>query len=147
MTASDLESAGATPVLLYDGACGLCARSVQFMLAHESPTRRAALRFAALESAFGAGVRARHPEIAFVDSVLWYEPLSDDASRVRVRSAAALAMLAHLGGAWRVLAAIGACVPRPLRDAMYDAIARRRLNMVSRACLLPSSADRHRFLR
>lgn len=135
-----------TPVLLYDGECGLCARSVQFVLARESATQRAALRFAPLQGAFGATVRARHPKIATTDSVVWYEPPAVNASRVRIRSEAALAMLVHVGGAWNALAVLGRLVPRPLRDAVYDVIARRRFALVAAACLVPSSNERDRFL-
>ncbi len=135
-----------TPVLLYDGECGLCARSVQFVLSHELPARRAALRFAPLRGAYAAKVRAQHPELALIDSVAWYEPTDGHPSRLQVRSDAALATMTHLGGAWRAFSAIAHLVPRPIRDAVYDAIARRRFRLVARSCLLPSAQDRQRFL-
>lgn len=127
-----------TPVLLYDGTCGYCARSVQFVLAHD---RRASLRFGPLEGAFGRALVAAHPELVGVDSVVWY-----DGSRVQVRSDAALAVLRHLGGGWGVLAALGRVVPRVVRDALYDAVARRRFTLAARACLLPRPEERARFL-
>ncbi len=138
--------AESTPVLLYDGECGFCAGSVQFMLAHEAPTQRDSLRFAPLQGIFGDQVRARHPAIAAVDSVVWFEPSADGASRVRLRSDAALAAMWYLGGPWRVLAALGRLVPRVARDAVYDVIARRRLSLAAPACLLPTSEQRQRFL-
>ena len=146
MTHSAPTDDDVTPVLLYDGDCGLCARSVQFVLSHECPERRAALRFAPLQGAYGAKLRVRHPEIASIDSVAWYEPTGGHPSRVRVRSDAALATMTHLGGAWRAFSAIAIFVPRPIRDAVYDAIARRRFRLVAQSCLLPSAQDRHRFL-
>ena len=146
MTRSAPTNDDVTPVLLYDGECGLCARSVQFILSQESPARRAALRFAPLQGAYGAKVRARHPELASIDSVAWYEPTGGHPSRLRVRSDAALATMTHLGGEWGAFSAIAHFIPKPIRDAVYDAIARRRFRLVARSCLLPSVQDRQRFL-
>ncbi len=135
-----------TPVLLYDGECGFCASSVQFALRHESPARASSLRFAPLQGAFGTVVRAEHPEVATIGSVLWYEPGPKGASRVLARSDAALAVVAHLGGAWRMLALCARAVPRAVRDAVYDLVARRRFELAARACLLPTADQRQRFL-
>lgn len=126
------------PVLLYDGTCGFCARSVQFVLASD---RRGTLRFGPLQGAFGRSVVVAHPELHDVDSVVWH-----DESGVRVRGDAALAVLDYLGGGWRVLSGLGHLVPRRLRDALYDALARRRFRLAARACLLPTPEERARFL-
>jgi predicted DCC family thiol-disulfide oxidoreductase YuxK len=134
-----------TPVLLYDGDCGLCAGSVQFLLRHEPPHRRAALRFAPLQGDYAAQVRAHHPELIGVDSVVWVDP-ANLAAPVRVRSDAALQALTHLGGAWALLAALGRVVPRMVRDAVYDRIARHRLSLAAPRCLLPTPEERARFL-
>jgi predicted DCC family thiol-disulfide oxidoreductase YuxK len=130
-------------VLLYDGECGFCAGSVQFVLRHEPPAHRGRLAFAPLQGPFGSLVRAQFPELTGVDSVVWYDPTIP---AVRVRSAAALAAVAHLGGVWTVAAALGRLVPRPLRDAVYNLIARRRFEMAAPACLLPTPEERSRFL-
>lgn len=145
MSDNDRSHLNDTPVLLYDGECGLCAGSVQFILRHEPAHRREALRFAPLQSDWGRQVRTRHPELAGVDSVVWFEP-TDAGGRVRYHSAAGLAALRHLGGFWGVLGALGWLVPRPLRDAVYRAIARRRFDLVAPACLLPTPEQRARFL-
>jgi predicted DCC family thiol-disulfide oxidoreductase YuxK len=134
-------------LLLYDGSCGFCARSVQFVLRHESGRRT--LRFAALESEIGLQVRSRHPAIEGVDSVVWLEsPDTTNTEVVLVRSAAVLRVLKYLGGVWRMLAALGAVVPRWLADAVYDFIARHRhkLTRGTPACLLPTPEQRSRFI-
>lgn len=137
-------SAAETPVLLYDGECGFCARSVQFVLARESPDRRAALRFAPLQGEFGQRVRTQHPELQGVDSVVWYDPVTD---RAQVRSAAGLAVLRHLRGIWGALATVGWMVPRPVRDAVYALIARNRHRLAGESCLVPAAGERVRFLQ
>ena len=144
-------AAAATPiltsaVLLYDGDCGFCAGSVQFVLAHEHASRRSALRFAPLQGVFGATVRQRFPALDSIDSVVWFEPMVGALGQVRTKSDAALATLAHLGGAWRVVSIAGRIVPRIIRDAVYDFIARHRFQLAAPACLLPTADTRDRFL-
>ena len=133
------------PVLLYDGTCGFCAESVQLVLRHD---RRGTLQFAALDSAFGRGVLARHPEIGQVDSVVWYDPAHGGSSeRVLTRSAAALRVARYLGGPWR-FAEVAAVIPRFLRDSLYDLVARHRHSLVPGGpqCLVPTPDQRARFL-
>lgn len=134
-------------LLLYDGDCGFCARSVQFVLRHER--RRRTLRFASLQGPYGSEVRARHAEVDGVDSIIWYEPPGGEAGRgerVLVRSDAVLAVLSYLGGGWRLLGALGRLVPRVVRDGAYDLVARHRRRLASNdVCLLPTVAQRARF--
>jgi predicted DCC family thiol-disulfide oxidoreductase YuxK len=135
----------AQPVLLYDGTCGFCAESVQFVLRHD---RRGTLRFAALQGAFGTEVRARHPELEGVDSVIWVDPPSDGgADRVFVRSDAAIRVARYLGG-WFKLVRLGRLLPRFMRDGLYDTIARHRHRLLSNgpSCLIPAPEVRERFL-
>ncbi|MDB4877673.1 MAG: hypothetical protein JWM41_4119 [Gemmatimonadetes bacterium] len=134
-------------VLLFDGTCGFCARSVQFVLAHE--TRRQTLHFASLQSEYGTELRRNHPELERVDSVIWLEPA--EAGRpeaVLVRSAAVFRVLHYLGGVWSALATLGRLVPRVIRDAVYDLVARHRQRLVGSgpSCLLPSPEQRARFI-
>jgi len=66
------------------------------------------------------------------------------------RSAGVLHLLRRLGGPWRVLAALSGLVPRPLRDAVYDFVARIRLRLFDRpedACPMVPPHQRGRFLR
>ncbi len=133
-----------SPILLYDGTCGFCAESVQLVLRHD---RRRTLRFAALQGRFGAETRARHPELAEVDSVVWVDPADGArAERVFTRSDAALRVAAYLGG-WFHLARVMAVLPRPVRDAAYDLVARHRHRLSDApSCLLPAPEVRERFL-
>jgi len=140
------DAAHGRAVLLYDGECGFCAGSVQWMLRREAPERAQALCFAPLQGAYAAAVRTAHPEIGTVDSVVWVERRPDGTTRVALRSEAALMALRHLGGAWHGLAVAGRLVPRRWRDGVYDAIARRRLSLAASACLLPTPEQRQRFL-
>ena len=134
-------------VLLYDGTCGFCASSVQFVLRQERAGRT--LRFASLQGETGQSVFRRHPELAGVDSLIWYEDGGGAAGDVvLVRSDGILAVARYLGGPWAALARVGRLVPRAVRDAMYDFVARNRYRIPgkARACLLPTPDERRRFL-
>lgn len=127
-----------TPILYYDGTCGLCAQSVQFVLARD---RRRALRFGPLQGESGRALVERVPALRGVDSVVWF-----DGEATLTRGDAVLAVLQYLGGGWRVLAVLGRVLPRPLRDLLYDVAARNRFRLVARACLLPTPGERARFV-
>jgi predicted DCC family thiol-disulfide oxidoreductase YuxK len=133
------------PVLLYDGSCGFCNGSVQLVLRHDV---HGTLRFAPLQGTFGGAARARHPAVASADSVIWLEPATATApERALVRSDAALRVARYLGGFWRLLL-IGYLVPRPIRDALYDFVARHRhrIPMGVDRCDLPTADAAARFL-
>lgn len=126
-------------VTFFDGVCNLCSGAVNFLLDHDRAGR---LRFAPLQGPTFAALAGEHPELRGVDSfVLW------DGARAHVRSSAALRAAAALGGPWRAFTLLLA-VPRPLRDAVYDFVARRRYRWFGRrdACRLPTPELRARFL-
>jgi predicted DCC family thiol-disulfide oxidoreductase YuxK len=107
-------------VIFYDGGCGFCHASVRFLLREDVDGR--AFRFAPLQGTLftrsvGEAERARLP-----DSIV----LRTADGRLCLRSDALLEMGAALGGLWRPLAALAGLVPRALRDAVYDRVARVR---------------------
>jgi predicted DCC family thiol-disulfide oxidoreductase YuxK len=132
------------PTLYYDGNCGLCARSVQWVLAHER--QRADLVFLPLAGPSADALRARHPDLGAIDSLIWQGGGNGAGQRVRAKSAAVLEVLHYIGGGWRLIAWLGALVPRAWRDAVYDLIARHRHGLAdSEHCLLPTAQQRRRF--
>ncbi|QUW02710.1 DUF393 domain-containing protein [Chloracidobacterium validum] len=138
------QSTQASQVLLYDGVCGFCNWAVQFIITWD---KQKTMRFAALQSEYGAQVVARHPWLATVDSVVLVETTDAGTEQVTIRSTAALRVFEYLGGWWRLLT-IGYVIPRPLRDWLYDAFAKVRYRLFGKydTCLLPSPDLRARFL-
>jgi len=126
-------------LIYYDGLCGLCDRFVQFVLRRD---RAARYRFAPLQ---GSTARDRVPST--LDPETSQTVILEDGGRFRVRSDAALAILTGLGGAWRLAGSLR-MVPRPLRDAVYDLVARHRSRWFGRRveCRVPEPAQRDRFL-
>jgi len=134
------------PILLYDGVCGLCNRLVQFILRRDP---NATFRFASLQSAFAALILTRHnaspTDLDTVYVVLNHE-LPDEC--LLSRSAAVLFVLKQLPGPWRPAAFLLRLLPKFLRDAAYNAVARHRYRIFGRSevCTLPRDQDHSRFL-
>ena len=141
------------PVLLYDGVCGLCNRTVQFVLKRD---RSDVFRFAALQSALGRRILERH-SINPADLDTFYVVVEFDASQpegsdqnagLLARSDAVSFVLRELGGMWGLVGGLFMMLPRSVRDGMYNLVARSRYRMFGRyeKCPVPSEADRKRFL-
>ncbi len=132
------------PILLYDGTCGFCAASVQFILRHE---HQHSLGFAPLQGRIAADVKHRHPHLAGVDSMVWIEGAGTAAESVMVRSDAVLRAAGYLGRYWN-LAQVGRVLPGRWRDGIYDFIARHRHKVIrgTDTCYVPPLEVRRRFL-
>ncbi len=130
-------------ILLYDGTCGFCAASVQFILRHE---RQRSLGFAPLQGRFAAEIKGRHPELEGVDSMVWIEGAGTPRESVLVRSRAVLRAASYLGRHWNI-AQIGRVLPDSMRDSIYDFIARHRHKVIRgpAMCYVPPPAVRSRF--
>lgn len=131
-----------SPVLFYDGACGLCHRAVRLLLRLDRAGR---LRFAPLAGETFARVVPRDQRASLPDSLV----LRTADGRLLVRSAALIAGLRSAGGAAAWLAAVAGLVPRALADGAYDAVARRRQRLfvpATEACPVPPGRWRGRFL-
>lgn len=130
------------PLILYDGVCGLCNRSVQFVIKRDP---QAHFRFAPLQSDLAKQLLANDPASAAngdLASVILIE-----SGKIYHRSTAALRIAAHLNAAWPLLSALR-LIPRPLRDAAYNFIAQHRYQWFGKqeTCQLPTPAQQNRFL-
>jgi predicted DCC family thiol-disulfide oxidoreductase YuxK len=136
------SSSSEAELIFYDGHCGLCHRTVQFVLGHDSSGT--AFRFAPLQ---GETFLRRVPasrRAGLPDSIV---VLTEQGSLL-VRSDALLHILRRLGGGWKFLAAILGVIPRPLRDAAYDFVARIRYSIFGKRedlCPIVPSELRARF--
>ncbi|HEX8117540.1 MAG TPA: DCC1-like thiol-disulfide oxidoreductase family protein [Pyrinomonadaceae bacterium] len=138
-----VETFDGAPVLLYDGVCGFCNKSVQLILDHD---HKGSMRFAALQSDYGQAVIERHAELRDLDSVVYVERRTTG-ERIYTRSDAALKVADYLGGFWKLFLA-ARLLPRPLRDYCYDLLARNRYKLFGKydACMLPPPEVRSRFI-
>lgn len=139
LTPAPLLRPGET-VVLYDGVCKLCNGVVRFLLRHDPQAR---LRLATVQSPEGqallawAGLPQRHFDTVAV--------IRDD--QVWVRSDAFFELVPQLSGRWRWLGVLR-YVPKAVRDAVYDFVARHRYRWFGRHahCQVPDARDQARFL-
>ena len=143
---SALATSSAWPhVVLYDGTCGFCHASVQWMLAHDPDGH---FCFAPLQGETAETLRARHPELPTdLDSVLLVEHVGEPGERVWWRSHAVFRICSYIGGFWAIPGMLR-FLPRFLTDALYMTVARvrHRLAPAPEACQLPTAAQHARFL-
>ena len=120
------------PVVLFDGECALCNRSVNFLLKVD---RNDVFRFATLPSASRTS-----------GDVPGSVVLSEN-GHMYTRSEAVIRIFRRLGFPFSI-ALVFRLIPRGLRDAAYDWIARNRYRWFGRqdTCRLPKPEERHKFI-
>ena len=129
--------------LFFDGGCGLCHRAVLFLLRRDRDGSR--FLFAPIGGESFRRTVAPPDREHLPDSVV----LRTEEGRLLVRSEALLVALTRLGGGWRAAAAVARLLPRPLRDAVYDAVARARKRLFAPprgSCPTVPEPLRRRFL-
>ena len=133
-------------IVLYDGLCGLCDGVVQFLLRHD---KKDSFRFGPQQGEAARRIMARHAlDPVTIETICVIEYYDSPRERVYMKSEATLRLAQGLGGVW-TLALAGWALPRPLRDACYDLVARNRNRIFGRRaeCRLPTPENESRFLR
>jgi predicted DCC family thiol-disulfide oxidoreductase YuxK len=136
---ASLRREGEPPVIFFDGVCGLCNRSVDFVMSRD---RRRQFRFAPLQGEtarewLNIGPSDDYSSMVLVDNTGTYRQ-SDAVARV----------LRRLGGLWTVCGWLLFVVPRPLRNWGYALVARNRYRWFGKkeSCRLPTPDQRALFL-
>lgn len=127
-------------IVFFDGICNLCNSSVRFILKRD---KQALFRFASLQSDFAKQFfHQRQFDATGIDSIVLFED-----GKFHVRSTAALKIARNLDGLWFLLYGF-IVVPAPLRDAVYEFIARNRYRWFGKRdhCAMPEPGMKERFL-
>jgi predicted DCC family thiol-disulfide oxidoreductase YuxK len=126
-------------VILYDGVCVFCSRWVRFVAARDVEQR---FRFTAIQSGYGTRLAQAfgiNPDDPDTNAVI-------HGGVAHFKSDGALTVLSNLSGwGWvRVLR----LTPKPLRDAIYNLVARNRYKIFGKyeACFVPDAAMRARVI-
>lgn len=129
----------ASPMLVYDGSCGFCSRSVRFILRYE---RRHDLLFVTRDSELGKQLRRTHG-LESIESMLWIED-----GRAFTESGAVMKAAGYIGGWYSQVAVLASLFPPNILNSVYKIIAkhRRRISTNVAVCQLPSPEERRRFL-
>jgi predicted DCC family thiol-disulfide oxidoreductase YuxK len=127
-------------IVVFDGVCNLCTRSVQFILRHEAGPH---FQFAPLQSP--AGARLLKTFGFSPDDAKTFVLIVD--GKPYVKSDAAIRVAKYFKGPWK-LVAIVRVIPRPIRNWIYDAVARNRYRWfgTTETCMVPTPELRSRFL-
>ncbi len=127
-------------VILFDGVCNFCNASINFVIDRD---RRKKFVFAPFQSDIARQLlKEKEYDPSRFDSVVLLKN-----SRLYEKSDAALEIARDLNGAWPLLYGFK-IVPRFIRNAIYDLIARNRYQWFGRqdACRMPTPELRQRFL-
>lgn len=124
------------PIVFYDGDCGFCNSSVQFIL----NKRKRKFYFAALQSKLAKEELARHGIEIQMDTLYLLKE-----NKLFERSSAALEITKGLKGLYPLMYAFK-IVPRFIRDGIYNSIAKRRHRIRDGYCAIPSEEDKQLFL-
>lgn len=126
-------------ILLFDGECNFCDKSVQFILKRDAHKH---FKFASLQSEIGQDLLENFNVPLGIDSLLLIEN-----RRYYTKSSAAFQVCRHLTGLWKLLY-IGILIPKPIRDVVYNYIAKNRYTWFGKkqSCTLPTKEERKQFL-
>ena len=128
------------PIILFDGICNLCNKSVQYVISHDAEKK---FHFASLQSDAGQQLLKQYnlPADHFNSFVLI------ENQKAYTRSTAALRVAKQLKGILKLLYGF-IIVPRFLRDAVYNWIANNRYKWFGEreSCMLPTPDLQSRFL-
>lgn len=127
------------PLVLFDGPCTLCQRSVRFVLRHE---QKPLLTFASLQSETGRAMCEKHGIAGNGDSMILIE-----GDQVLTGSDAALALCRYLRPPWNWAHGLRH-LPGWMHQPVYRWIARHRYKWFGRdeSCPLPDPEQAERFL-
>ena len=128
---------GEKKVVLFDGVCGMCNRSVNLLMSIDA---RNLLLFSPLQGEFAA--REAKEDAKDLQTILFF-----DNGKIYKRSTAVVRILTQLGGVWSI-ARIFLLFPSILRDTVYRWIANNRYKWFGKsdACRLPTKEEREKFL-
>lgn len=130
------------PILLFDGECGFCNRTVQFFLRNEKRNPTHLMHFAPLQSEVGIALRNYFGIDEKIDSIILIKDHS-----AYIKSCAALRLSRYMKGGWPLMM-VFLVIPPFIRNAFYDAFAKRRIKLFGRvdSCALLKKEDSERFL-
>jgi predicted DCC family thiol-disulfide oxidoreductase YuxK len=129
------------PILIFDGHCVLCSGFANFILRNDRAHR---FRLLAAQTPIGSALYRHfglHPTDYETNVLL-------DGGQAYLRSEGSIRVFERLGLPWS-LVSVGRLLPLPVRDRLYDIVARNRLRWFGRrdACFLSDGSDGDRFIQ
>lgn len=127
------------PIILFDGECNFCDKSVQFIIKRDP---NGYFKFASLQSEIGEELLKKYQVPSSIDSIILIQN-----DQYYIKSSAALRICKYLKGPWKLFSTL-IIVPRPIRNFFYGIIAKNRYKWFGKqeSCMLPTPEQRKRFL-
>jgi predicted DCC family thiol-disulfide oxidoreductase YuxK len=135
-------------LVLYDGVCHFCNKSVQILLKID---RKGRLHFAPLQSELAKKLAKKHGytiDQTNPESIVLVKNFGTPSESITQQSTAIAEILQIVGGWYRLIGYLMKMLPTFLRDSAYQFIARHRYRWFGKydQCQIPSQAQQHRFL-
>ncbi len=136
---STIEGEKMKGIVLFDGECNFCDKSVQFIIKRDP---KGYYNFASLQSTLGQDLLKKYNLDSNMDSFVLIEH-----NKAYEKSTAALRITKNLSWCWKFLYPL-ILVPVPLRNWLYGMIAKNRYKWFGQKdqCVIPSPEIRDRFL-
>lgn len=127
-------------VIVFDGVCNWCNAWVNFTIDHDPQGK---FKLGTLQSEQAKQILQELQ----LSTEVFETFLLLERTHVFTKSTAVLRIARHLSGLWPLLY-LFIVIPRPLRDAIYDIVARNRYKLMGKAetCRVPTPDERARFV-
>jgi predicted DCC family thiol-disulfide oxidoreductase YuxK len=127
-------------IILFDGVCNFCNRTVNIILKHDQDAH---FQFAPSQSTAGINLLQQFK----LDQKAGASVILIDNDKVYSKTDAVIQIATHLKG-WPRLFSFIKFIPRPIRDFAYDLVAKNRYTLFGKmeTCRIPEESIRHRFL-
>ena len=122
-------------VIIFDGVCGLCNKSVDILIKID---KEKIFKYTSLQGEYVKTLDLE-PDI---DSIIFYED-----GTVYYKSTAILKIFKSLGGLWKITV-VFFLIPRVIRDFIYDIIAKYRYKVFGKmeSCRMPKESEVDLFI-
>jgi predicted DCC family thiol-disulfide oxidoreductase YuxK len=128
------------PIILFDGVCNFCNRTVNIILKYDQDVY---FQFAASQSNAGINLLQQFK----LDQKASASVILIDNEKVYTKTDAVIQIANRLFG-WPKLFRLLKFIPRPIRDFGYDLVAKKRYALFGKreTCRVPEVSERNRFL-
>jgi predicted DCC family thiol-disulfide oxidoreductase YuxK len=128
------------PIILFDGVCNFCNRTVNIILKYD---RQAYFQFAPSQSNAAIGIMQAFK----LDQKASASVILIDQEKVYTKTDAVIQIATHLKGWPRLFIGLK-FIPKYIRDFGYDLVAKNRYILFGKreTCRIPDESIRHRFL-
>src|SRR5438477_12645044 len=111
-------------IIMFDGVCNLCNGFVNFLIVRDKQNK---FQFGSLQSPVVADLLKQHNfSVNDLSTVILLEK-----NKLYYQSTAVLRILRQMGGAWPLLY-VFIIVPKPMRDFIYNLVAKNRYRLFGR---------------